>query len=79
MQPALYLVSSHPVCWRIGNASTSGRLSEARIILLSGADATWLRMAGELGSLHGLKVTGVLAKPFRVADLRRLLAEAAAG
>jgi DNA-binding response OmpR family regulator len=53
-----------------------GRLSEARIILLSGADATWLRMAGELGSLHGLKVAGVLAKPFRVADLRRLLAEA---
>jgi two-component system OmpR family response regulator len=55
------------------------RLSEARIILLSGADATWLRMAGELGSLHGLKITGVLAKPFRVADLRRLLAEATAG
>ena len=53
-------------------------LSEAHIILLSGADATWLRMAGELGSLHGLKVAGVLAKPFRVADLRRLLAEATA-
>ena len=53
-----------------------GCFSKARIILLSGADATWLRMAGELGSLHGLKITGVLTKPFRIADLRRLLAEA---
>jgi two-component system OmpR family response regulator len=50
----------------------------ARIILLSGADATCLRMAEEIGSLHGLKFAGVLAKPFRVADLRRLLAEAVA-
>jgi len=55
-----------------------GRASDARIILLSGADATCLRMAGEIGSLHGLKVVGILSKPFRVADLRRLLAEAVA-
>jgi two-component system OmpR family response regulator len=55
-----------------------GRAAAARIILLSGADATCLRMAGEIGSLHGLKVAGVLAKPFRIADLRRLLAEAVA-
>jgi DNA-binding response OmpR family regulator len=54
------------------------RSSGACIILLSGADATCLRMAEEIGSLHGLKVAGVLSKPFRVADLRRLLAEATA-
>jgi DNA-binding response OmpR family regulator len=51
---------------------------EARIILLSGADATCLHMAEEMGSVYGLKIAGVLFKPFRVADLRRLLVEATA-
>lgn len=50
----------------------------ARIILLSGTDATCLRMAGEIGSLNGLAIVGVLEKPFRVADLRQLLSEAIA-
>jgi DNA-binding response OmpR family regulator len=52
------------------------RACGSRIILLSGADTTCLRMAEEIGSLHGLGIAGVLAKPFRVAELRRLLAAA---
>jgi two-component system OmpR family response regulator len=54
------------------------RAARACIILLSGADEPCLRMAGEIGSVYGLGIAGVLSKPFRVADLRRLLAEAAA-
>ena len=48
------------------------------IILLSGADTTYLKMAKELASSNGLKIAGVLSKPFRVSELRRLLAEAVA-
>jgi DNA-binding response OmpR family regulator len=54
------------------------RASGARIILLSGTDATCLRMAGEIGARNGLAIVGTLAKPFRVADLRQLLTEAVA-
>ena len=48
----------------------------AGIILLSGTDATCLRMAGEIGSMHGLSIMGALQKPFRIAELRQLLAGA---
>lgn len=51
------------------------RSCRASIIVMSGFDRRVLKIAQRLGKEHGLKVAGSLAKPFRVAELRRLLDE----
>jgi CheY-like chemotaxis protein len=48
----------------------------ARVILLSGAE-NYLHMAQEVAAMGGIAVAGVLAKPFRVSELRRMLGTAA--
>lgn len=52
------------------------RGSTARVILLSGAE-NYLHMAQQVAAMGGLAVAGTLAKPFRVAELRRMLGSAA--
>jgi two-component system, OmpR family, response regulator len=57
----------------LNQLSDSG--SSARVVLLTGADVTYLRMATQIGSIRGVKIAGTLTKPFRVHALRELLAE----
>jgi EAL domain-containing protein (putative c-di-GMP-specific phosphodiesterase class I)/ActR/RegA family two-component response regulator len=48
-----------------------------QVILMSGVDARVLSAARQFGESLGLTIRGVMNKPARVADLRRLLREAA--
>ncbi len=48
-----------------------------QVILMSGVDARVLAAARQLGESIGLTIRGVMSKPARVGDLRRLLREAA--
>jgi DNA-binding response OmpR family regulator len=49
--------------------------TRARILIVSGYDESIRRMAHTIGQAKGLDMAGVLAKPLRVAELRRLLSQ----
>ncbi|NOY22430.1 MAG: EAL domain-containing response regulator [Acidobacteria bacterium] len=49
---------------------------KAAIILMSGCDKRVLDTAKELGQAHGLRVIGILPKPYRVMDFQVLLEKA---
>ena len=49
--------------------------TKARILIISGYDEGIRRMAFQIGQARGLDMAGMLAKPLRVAELRRLLTE----
>ncbi len=48
--------------------------SQASLVISSGSDKAILRSAEELAKAHGLDVIGVLKKPVRLAELKRLFA-----
>jgi EAL domain-containing protein (putative c-di-GMP-specific phosphodiesterase class I)/ActR/RegA family two-component response regulator len=54
-----------------------GQSFGGQIILMSGVDTRVLAAARQLGESLGLSIRGVMSKPARVADLRKLLREAA--
>lgn len=47
--------------------------TNAKIIILSGADPSYSEMAQRLGQAGGCHNVSILRKPFRIADLRRAL------
>ena len=49
--------------------------TRARILIVSGYDEGIRRMAYTIGEARGLDMAGVLAKPLRVAELRKLLTQ----
>lgn len=51
----------------------AGQGTRARILILSGFDQNYLKMALDLGSAYGLAMAGSLAKPLRVGELRQVL------
>jgi CheY-like chemotaxis protein len=53
----------------LGNAK-----STAKIVVASGVDGRIVESVRHLGREHGLNVIGTLLKPFRAAELRKLLA-----
>lgn len=46
---------------------------QAQILIISGFDSKMMAAAHRLGDAHGLQMAGVVQKPVRVAELRRLL------
>ena len=53
--------------------SLAQRRSRAKIVIVSGVEGRIVESARQLGLEHGLAIVGTLLKPFRAADLRRLL------
>jgi DNA-binding response OmpR family regulator len=49
--------------------------TRARILIVSGYDESIRRMAYTIGQARGLDMAGVLPKPLRVAELRKLLTQ----
>ena len=49
------------------------RVSEARIIILSGGENSYRRMAEHLGEAGGLVIAANIAKPFRLNEMRSAL------
>ena len=50
------------------------RRSKAKLIVVSGYNPRYVEMAEDLGKLHGLVEVISMSKPFRVAELRAVLA-----
>jgi DNA-binding NtrC family response regulator len=50
--------------------------SQAIIILMTGYQETYLKMADRLGSAKGLRILGTIAKPFGVDAMEKLLRQA---
>lgn len=48
--------------------------TKAKVLIMSGLDGMYPRMAATLGSASGLTIAAVVGKPVRAAELRKLLA-----
>ena len=46
---------------------------KARVLVISGYNSAMVQLAVRLGEALGLEMAGILAKPIRIAELRRLL------
>ena len=57
----------------------SRRQSRARVFIMSGFDPVHLRMGKTLGDAAGLTMAGIIPKPVRANELRRILSKFSGG